>query len=404
MDGFQALKVIKSNPQTAVIPVMMYTSKAGGLAVSQARALGAVGVLPKQLEAKDLEDVLHSLHLMPEQESLVHGFQDSDLNEDVRLRRLDNVHPIHPGNRMMNEPVETVSLPLESYQQELSGGDSLRRSLRRELSQAEDRIQASMEKHYTELHAELFEMVSREDETAAEMHRVKTAAWFSLFVSVLMLGTLFYMLFGVGFSDRDERKSWQNDVSSQLSLQNERLDQVDQQLSLIGSVGVQESPKAVLPISLLEWSANQAAGFEFNELPFGDQRALWLSELVEQLKQVGFSGVIELRAHYGNFCLQKSTDGELTLANPEMAVSECVFAADVKSGEAWRNDQSVVFANYLNLELTRSGGEVEILLFSSGFNDPIVAQPPVYEVKTAGEWNRIARQNQRVKVSLYANP
>ncbi|MCU7812921.1 MAG: response regulator, partial [Candidatus Thiodiazotropha sp. (ex Notomyrtea botanica)] len=39
MDGFQALKVIKSNPHTAVIPVMMYTSKAGGLAMSQARAL-----------------------------------------------------------------------------------------------------------------------------------------------------------------------------------------------------------------------------------------------------------------------------------------------------------------------------------------------------------------------------
>ncbi|MES9930299.1 MAG: response regulator, partial [Candidatus Thiodiazotropha sp. 6PDIVS] len=63
MDGFQALKVIKSNPNTAVIPVMMYTSKAGGLELSQARALGAIGVLPKQLESKDFEGVLNSLHL-----------------------------------------------------------------------------------------------------------------------------------------------------------------------------------------------------------------------------------------------------------------------------------------------------------------------------------------------------
>ncbi|MEN8132738.1 MAG: response regulator, partial [Pseudomonadota bacterium] len=29
MDGFQALKIIKSNPETAMIPVMMYSSKAG---------------------------------------------------------------------------------------------------------------------------------------------------------------------------------------------------------------------------------------------------------------------------------------------------------------------------------------------------------------------------------------
>ncbi|MEJ2405694.1 MAG: response regulator, partial [Candidatus Thiodiazotropha sp.] len=78
MDGFQALKVIKSNPNTALIPVMMYTSKSGGLAVSQARALGAVGVLPKQLEPQDLEQILNTLHLMPEQESLVHGYKHSD--------------------------------------------------------------------------------------------------------------------------------------------------------------------------------------------------------------------------------------------------------------------------------------------------------------------------------------
>ncbi len=31
MDGLQALKAIKSNPATALIPVMMYTSQEGGL-------------------------------------------------------------------------------------------------------------------------------------------------------------------------------------------------------------------------------------------------------------------------------------------------------------------------------------------------------------------------------------
>jgi hypothetical protein len=64
----------------------------------------------------------------------------------------------------------------------------------------------------------------------------------------------------------------------------------------------------------------------------------------------------------------------------------------------------VAFANYLNVELARNGGEVEILLFSNGFDDPYMPYPEVYEVKTAGEWNRIAGLNQRVKVSLYGNP
>ena len=47
MDGFQAIQAIKGNPDTAMIPVVMYTSQEGELYVSQARALGAVGVLPK---------------------------------------------------------------------------------------------------------------------------------------------------------------------------------------------------------------------------------------------------------------------------------------------------------------------------------------------------------------------
>ena len=44
MDGLQALAAIKRNPRTATIPVMMYTAKEGEVYVSQARALGAIGV------------------------------------------------------------------------------------------------------------------------------------------------------------------------------------------------------------------------------------------------------------------------------------------------------------------------------------------------------------------------
>ena len=42
MDGLEAVGVIKSNPLTATIPVMMYTSKEGEVYVSQARALETV--------------------------------------------------------------------------------------------------------------------------------------------------------------------------------------------------------------------------------------------------------------------------------------------------------------------------------------------------------------------------
>ena len=66
MDGFQAIQAIKGNPDTAMIPVVMYTSQEGELYVSQARALGAVGVLPKTVKQADVSRVLYQLRLLPE--------------------------------------------------------------------------------------------------------------------------------------------------------------------------------------------------------------------------------------------------------------------------------------------------------------------------------------------------
>ena len=66
MDGFQAVQAIKNDPRTATIPIMMYTSQEGEVYVGQARALGAVGVLPKQTRIADVSKVLEQLHLIEE--------------------------------------------------------------------------------------------------------------------------------------------------------------------------------------------------------------------------------------------------------------------------------------------------------------------------------------------------
>ena len=66
MDGFQAVQAIKNDPRTATIPIMMYTSQEGELYVGQARALGAVGVLPKQVKPAEVSTVLHQLRLVPD--------------------------------------------------------------------------------------------------------------------------------------------------------------------------------------------------------------------------------------------------------------------------------------------------------------------------------------------------
>ena len=66
MDGFQAVQSIKNNPRTSTIPILMYTSQEGDLYAGQARALGADGVLPKQIKQSDVTKMLFQLQLVAE--------------------------------------------------------------------------------------------------------------------------------------------------------------------------------------------------------------------------------------------------------------------------------------------------------------------------------------------------
>ncbi len=66
MDGLQAVREIKANPGLADIPIMMYTSQEGEIYGGQARASGAVGVLPKSIRPIDVTKALYQLSLLPD--------------------------------------------------------------------------------------------------------------------------------------------------------------------------------------------------------------------------------------------------------------------------------------------------------------------------------------------------
>jgi CheY-like chemotaxis protein len=54
MDGFETLKAIKNNPETKNIPVIMYTSQHAHKYYEEAHALGAAGVISKQIDRDKL--------------------------------------------------------------------------------------------------------------------------------------------------------------------------------------------------------------------------------------------------------------------------------------------------------------------------------------------------------------
>ncbi len=54
IDGFETLKLIKENPATKAIPVIMYTSQHAHKYYEEAHALGAAGVISKQIDRDKL--------------------------------------------------------------------------------------------------------------------------------------------------------------------------------------------------------------------------------------------------------------------------------------------------------------------------------------------------------------
>jgi CheY-like chemotaxis protein len=94
MDGFRALQIIKSHPETAMIPVIMYTSKSGDVYTGQARALGALDVVSKdRINATDLSKVMETINIFPNQ-----PLDKSDTIESAEL--------IAAANRVSGDPTQ----------------------------------------------------------------------------------------------------------------------------------------------------------------------------------------------------------------------------------------------------------------------------------------------------------
>ena len=169
MDGLETIKVIKSNPKTAMVPVMMYTAKEGGVYVGQARALGAVDVLPKGLEKEHLNEALLKMGMIEkpsppksEQKELttVQSPDDSPKDQDKSDSRSllqnfwsANVEPYL--NRQKVSQSEELNLSTRSQTRRLT------REFHRTLESFEHAIMQRMESHDDFLNAQRNETTHR---------------------------------------------------------------------------------------------------------------------------------------------------------------------------------------------------------------------------------------------------
>lgn len=388
MDGFQAVRAIKDNPATATIPIMMYTSQAGELYVGQARALGAVGVLPKQIRPVQVSQTLKSLNLLAPPVSEPSDVVEEDLSETsiVAQTLADVEHMMEPAD--WGELHRWFERMLEHH------GHNLRADIESSVARL---LRESAEEHEPtgEYRAPGF--------FARELGALRRLNATTLLVAALSLfaATFFWMYIE---TQQDWRAVYEQNV--------ELLDVLGAQRNQLGEAGPERQslgrPQALSDglgsiVQELEWSANQFASYGASEVPLGDLRLDLVEELVRQLRSVGFTGEIQIDSHVGDFCYVRGEDGGYVFAPVDLPVAECDrVGMPTEDAREMSAKQSVAFANYLAALEQEAARDIRITVNAHGNSSPLYSYPARSADSTAGEWNQVAQQNNRVQVRLLA--
>lgn len=386
MDGLQAVSLIKSNPLTATIPVMMYTSKEGEVYVSEARALGAVGVLPKQVQHDVLFGMLLKLGLV------------RDRRGELRERApdsgsMDTQGP--PENDRRGKPAgfeisALMSRMLEDQQSEL------RTEIRSSYQQIAKQIAS-------EVHQQLHERHELE-KLEGELNRQNVSPW-QVLSGVLAVAAV--VLLFVSLQMRSELNSVQNALAH-ASGENQRTRQVLTTLS----EALAMSPEDAQALSALDyprligtigWVLNEAGAVPFGEHPFNDARVDLVTGTLWQLSEAGFKGTLRIDSHLGEFCLVSNAAGTYELQDPALPFSSCSFIGHPLDDSQLLSDrQTAGFEIFLETSPLLDDSDVALDLVIRDRAESFPRVPYPSDPVTAGEWNGIAAQNNRLEYSLIA--
>ena len=392
MDGFEAVSAIKKNPDTATIPIMMYTSKKGEVYVGQARALGAVGVLPKEVAPVQVSKVLKSLHIIGINEQEQSGEQVSATSETS-------------GEFAA---IQTQEQNLRILIQDLF--EQQRAVIHRDLLDSREVIATQIADEIRLRPPEGRDELPIPDEKASSgLMRAVVAV---LAVFTMTLASLYWQSEQSWQEMQEQNTELQRTLESeriseaevlQRALESQRISDAEESLQALQQIGdYQQSLDTMYSatISGLEWGANQAAEYRFGELPLGDGRLKVIEQLTDHLLAINFSGVVRMETHVANYCLTVAGANGYVPAE-DLMVAGC-DRIGVAPEEAYQMGlgQSVTFANFIRLADERSERKIRFEIISLGNSDPLLEYPGNTDDISASVWNQIAAVNNRVVVFI----
>ncbi|HZF27243.1 MAG TPA: response regulator [Steroidobacteraceae bacterium] len=396
MDGFQALQAIKNNPRTATIPIMMYTSQEGELYVGQARALGAVGVLPKLVRPVDVSKILYQLHLLPER-------------RDAAAPAFVAVNPLPTSERKEKPATAQASLLPADWNAQLEAAlrnhdAELRRFMMATLDSYADRIEGDVRTTINETPAL--------QQQSPESTRIHPYWWMagvlaSLLACAVLVG-LYLRALDAGHRLSAEGVRLQQ-ANAQLTRAVQRLTEAQADAERARAAEAATLPSGIGPTASAPFASKFESRIEpvpYGEPPLALGRVDALREYLASLEQQAFTGTVRVNAYRGRFCLAGNGSEGYALAPPELSLAKCDLLGnpfDQALSPAQR--QSLAFANLASSVRLRTNGAINVVVN----DDPsdvrvLVAYPAFGQAMTASQWNEVAMRNNRVEFTAAAAP
>ncbi|HUA26433.1 MAG TPA: response regulator [Steroidobacteraceae bacterium] len=360
MDGFQAVQAIKNDPRTATIPIMMYTSQEGEVYLGQARALGAVGVLPKQIKHADVSKVLYQLHLIADRRS----------NEQTTFKPLEAIMP-HAARDGAGREVGGAAARDHESPESLP---ALRRWLH-----------ASLEAQTEQITAEIRALPSRPGSGASGWPAAAAAAVCAV---VLVAAGFWWGDYSRSQADRAELTLLRQSIASPPTA---------------AAAAAHNAPAAAAP-EASGAAPTAAAPPLVLEVPYGADalggpRLGVIRRLLDRLEAENVSGLVQIRTFAGRFCLKGDPVNGYSLAPGKTPFAQC----DVVGNPA---DDALPPAQRMPLALANLIGGIRdsthgALDVETSVGDPAIlrtAYPQVTDELTAGEWNQAGKANNRVEI------
>jgi CheY-like chemotaxis protein len=426
MDGFQAVQLIKNNPATATIPIMMYTSQEGELYLGQARALGAMGVLPKQIKPAEVSTVLHQLRLVPDRRQGSQGsFRPAN---DVAIEVTSAAPTLSPavpavatGEVAAAEPsaapgatpaegaaaaamaapsaVDAAAVAALRHQFETllrtEIGD-LRRSLSASLDLQSERLLADVRAAVTELNP------PPPPPPIPEPPQTPRAPWI-----VAAVASAAAAVFAV---------LWWREAQQTTRVMADLVESVPAPRVDAAAAGNEAPPAgaAAAPAGAVAastpggaartdspWPELTTLAVPYGEAPLAGERLEQLRTLLREVAAGGFSGRIIVTSYPGRFCLAGTAADGFAPAPGETPFARCDLVGNpVDEALTMAQREPLTLVNLIGTIRRESRGAIEVELTAGSEAQRAAPYPADGPQLTAADWNRVAALNNRIEIRL----